>query len=655
MDILFLSGFMLAFSIPMLSAKKERPVSLSEFSREFLGDLRVINIAYLIFIVLFEFTNLFINSIFEGIFRAFWVILASTFPFVLSLIVLSFVLQWMYKIRWRKTKNALRFFYLILILFFFVFFWEYILNSGNYKDDLNIGYISIFALSAWLSNVYAFRIKQWVSIATKPLKRKILINVLFNLILVSIILSFDEYPNSTKIHVFPFFFLNLNILLAIILFLNDFRILYYVFVSLPTSDIIDRRSFEINSLTYLNKIILNIKSLDEITKIICQLTSNSAGNCPAWVEWKEQETKTILCATNIDIEYLNHVYINSKINRFINNIDKPTVINSLSELLFESGDYSRANIPFESWVVCPIHINGVVTGHLVLAFPREYYFDYEIVRLLSAYIENMRASIENIRKLEILIENEKLQKELQIARAIQTKLLPTEVLNIPGLEIATLVLPAEEVGGDFFDIISFGQDSFCFLIGDVSGKGMSAAFYMALLKGVILSIAQTETDLKNFIIKINNALYFNLDKQIHITISALLFDFSYKKVSFVRAGHMPLFHINQDGINIYQPKGIALPFVSSKLMSKLLDIQTLSLHEGDYFFLYTDGLVESLGNKNILVGMQELKLLLQNSVFNNAEDLKAKVMMCITEKQDKFQDDITLIILKVAKYGRTTQ
>lgn len=323
---------------------------------------------------------------------------------------------------------------------------------------------------------------------------------------------------------------------------------------MSTSDLIDKRTLELNSLTYLDKLILNIKSIHQILKIICQLSSNSAGNCPAWVELKEKETTTIHYANNINLEYLTSVYLNNILNKLVDSFEKTKVIFSVKEELSEITVSTGEVIPFNSMVVFPIKINSELNGRMVLAYSKEYYFDEDILKLLETYIENLRVSLENLKSIEITFEKEKLRQELQIAKTIQAKLLPEKIIIVPGIDISAIVLPSEEVGGDFYDILQFDENKYCVIIADVSGKGMSAAFYMALFKGIVLSTSQNVHSLKDFIIKINNSLFHKIEKQIHITVSAIMFDFRDSTVSIIRAGHLPIIYARQRIQNITTPR-----------------------------------------------------------------------------------------------------
>ena len=107
---------------------------------------------------------------------------------------------------------------------------------------------------------------------------------------------------------------------------------------------------------------------------------------------------------------------------------------------------------------------------------------------LSVSFNSMTASIEDL--LRQAAEKKRLEEELRIAREIQMSLLPQGPLEMPGLSVTALCVPAREVGGDYYDFFRLGDRQLGVLIADVSGKGTSAALYMAELKGLMLSLSQ---------------------------------------------------------------------------------------------------------------------------------------------------------------------
>jgi HAMP domain-containing protein len=123
---------------------------------------------------------------------------------------------------------------------------------------------------------------------------------------------------------------------------------------------------------------------------------------------------------------------------------------------------------------------------------------------LAMSFNTMTESIEHLLQTEA--EKKRLEEELRIAREIQMSLLPRAAVSIPGLEVTALCIPAREVGGDYYDYFPLGDGRVAILVADVSGKGTSAALYMAELKGLLLSLAQRYDSPRELLIEVNRIL-----------------------------------------------------------------------------------------------------------------------------------------------------
>ena len=141
-------------------------------------------------------------------------------------------------------------------------------------------------------------------------------------------------------------------------------------------------------------------------------------------------------------------------------------------------------------------------------------------------------------------EKERLEEELRIARQIQMSLLPAQgAVGLAGLRIAALCLPAAEVGGDYYDLLPLSETRMGVLVADVSGKGTSAALYMAELKGLVLSLSRIYQSPAKLLAEANRILAATMDSRSFITMTYALVDTAARTMRYARAGHNPIIHL----------------------------------------------------------------------------------------------------------------
>src|SRR5207248_10508867 len=185
-------------------------------------------------------------------------------------------------------------------------------------------------------------------------------------------------------------------------------------------------------------------------------------------------------------------------------------------------------------------------------------------------------------------EKQRLDDELRIAREIQKSLLPVRPPSMAGLGIADLCEPAREVGGDYYDFFVLGPRKIGLLIADVSGKGTSAALYMAELKGLMLSLSRIHTSPRDLLIDANRIIAEHLDARSFITMTYAILDLRTRTMTYARAGHTPLIYVPGPGLEarrakILAPDGLVLGLKIDKgeTFERLLQEDTILLHGGD--------------------------------------------------------------------------
>ena len=248
-------------------------------------------------------------------------------------------------------------------------------------------------------------------------------------------------------------------------------------------------------------------------------------------------------------------------------------------------------------------------------------------------------------------ERERIKRELEIARKVQLSFLPKSLPELSQLNIATLCLPAQEVGGDYYDFIQFNRHQLGIVIGDVSGKGISAAFHMTLTKGFLKSQARIAASPREVMIRLNELFYDNVERGTFISMIYGIFDIQEKSFTFARAGHNPIIIRSSafDNIEDLCPKGLALGLAKTELFAGSIEEQKIGIRPGDIFLLYTDGISEAMNEHKDEFGEQRLHQILRHHGHASAEEL----VTIIQRQIDIFvgatpqHDDMTMLVIKI--------
>ncbi|MGE5796842.1 MAG: SpoIIE family protein phosphatase [Ignavibacteria bacterium] len=205
-----------------------------------------------------------------------------------------------------------------------------------------------------------------------------------------------------------------------------------------------------------------------------------------------------------------------------------------------------------------------------------------------------RYTLVSLQDISSELERERLQSEMEIAREVQFKLFPKKDPFIPGYLIASKCIPALEVGGDYFDFIQLDGSRLGIVIGDVSGKGLPAAIYMTLTKGVFQSYAASSGSSKEVLINLNSLIYRTIERGNFISMFYAILDFKKHKLQYSRAGHEPVifFNNNSGSFSLLKPNGIGLGLEKGTIFSESIEEKEIDISPGDSFLFYTDGLTD---------------------------------------------------------------
>ncbi len=252
-------------------------------------------------------------------------------------------------------------------------------------------------------------------------------------------------------------------------------------------------------------------------------------------------------------------------------------------------------------------------------------------------------------------EKERLEEELRIARQIQMSLLPAQgAFSLPGVRVAALCLPATEVGGDYYDLLPLGDERMGVLVADVSGKGTSAALYMAELKGLVLSLSRIYDSPARLLCEANRILSGTLDSRSFVTMTYAVVDAKARRMSYARAGHSPIlrFERSTGDTQLLLASGLGLGLDRGDRFDQIIEERTVGLESGDVFLFFTDGLSEAMNERSELYGEQRLREVLESTQHDGLDEdgLKDRILQDVRGfvGEAAQQDDMTMVILKVA-------
>lgn len=250
-----------------------------------------------------------------------------------------------------------------------------------------------------------------------------------------------------------------------------------------------------------------------------------------------------------------------------------------------------------------------------------------------------------------ITERERMAKELEIARQVQMRLLPKESPNIPGCDIAGICIPAKEVGGDYYDFIMMHERQVGIVIGDVSGKGVPAAIYMTLTKGIFQSHAEEHISPRDVLVKVNGLMYRTIERGSFVSMFYAILDVKNLTLRYSRAGHNPAIYIQRSNghFSMLEPEGIALGLEEGAVFTQVIREQEIKLKKGDLLIFYTDGFTEAMNKHLEEYGEERLLKVIKANEEKPAKEIIEAVCRDVQSfvKDYPQHDDMTMVVVKI--------
>ncbi|MEE4312043.1 MAG: SpoIIE family protein phosphatase [candidate division KSB1 bacterium] len=270
----------------------------------------------------------------------------------------------------------------------------------------------------------------------------------------------------------------------------------------------------------------------------------------------------------------------------------------------------------------------------------------EIAKAFSEITDKFRRSQEN------LAEQERLQKEMQLAQDIQQTLLPKHIPELEGYMISSHYEAAMEVGGDYYDFVDVDKDSIGIVVADVSGKGVPGSLIMTMIRTALRTEARGVKSASEVLARLNDFVVKDMKKGMFVTIFYVIIDSKRRRVNYASAGHNPMILYRQSTEKTYYlnpkgfPVGISLP--DQELFKKSIESDTIQLAEDDILLIYTDGITEAMNSHRELFGEERLLETIRRNAELQAQPFIEKVKDEIHSFTEGFEqnDDITIVAIK---------
>lgn len=307
--------------------------------------------------------------------------------------------------------------------------------------------------------------------------------------------------------------------------------------------------------------------------------------------------------------------------------------------------YFHARPKTESEMVAPIISNDKVIGVFDLESDSLDAYTEDDLSILQLLASQVAIIIEKVELHKALIEKNRLQAQLEIARQVQTELLPPHDPRISGFDISAYIFPTEEVSGDYYDWVKVFDDQIGIIVADAVGKGIPAALLMAFLRASLRSCVQIGYAPHIAFSKVSNLLWDSTEEHQFITAIYGILDATNRNFVFSNAGHNPPLLVNADGTYRFVKYG-DMPLGMFRDMR--YHQHYLSFESGQILVLYTDGITEGenaagedYGNERFAQSVLSGKHLPAKELINHIR----KSVADFTER--KFlDDDGTLFIIK---------
>jgi hypothetical protein len=246
---------------------------------------------------------------------------------------------------------------------------------------------------------------------------------------------------------------------------------------------------------------------------------------------------------------------------------------------------------------------------------------------------------------------ERMKRELEIAQHVQESLLPRQMPQVDGLELAAMCLPAHEVGGDYYDLVELTPGRLLVVVGDVSGKGIQAGFYMTLTKGILRTLCREVASPAEVMTRLNTLFCENVPRGNFISMIYGILDVEARTFTFARAGHNPVIlkRSPSQQAEFIQPPGLAIGLTDTPRFDRTIREETVPMRLGDVLVLYTDGFSEAMNTAHELYTDERLAAKVSHIGHHGADEILRLIAQDVHHfvESEGRHDDMTMVVVKL--------
>jgi len=426
--------------------------------------------------------------------------------------------------------------------------------------------------------------------------------------------------------------------------------------ALPTADAIDRRNAEVSRMATLARLLTQSLDSEDLIDAAVAIARDATSADTAWIE-----IGTDRGPGGIQVRYGSQRSIPAATARSIMEapaqgsttlrgavVDKRRleVVDNISGVHRNgtSGPVLR------SAAGAPLLLGDRLVGALYLAKERTHGFDRDDVNVLTPLADQIALALEHSQLIRDSLERERFEQEMLIAKDLQQRLLPRIMPRSPFYELHAESTPASIVGGDYYDVVAFSDQTIGLLVADVSGKGASAALYMGVIKGIIQALSGIHPTPRELLARANVALHGSIDQRWFVTMTCAQILETERRLRIARAGHCPPLLVRR-GVGTYsRPKGIGLAIARPRLFEANLELEEIQFESGDYVVFMSDGLPEARSPDGDEFGYDRLRAVVETGARLKLSPVgvrdhifKEIDLFCQGEQR---HDDSTLVVLQ---------